>query len=86
MTAKPRARRLIVVLGLFLVGVGVVALGLDPTQVTAAGQVALTVIYAWLPIVFKTIAIALVWNFTLTERRLRTVQKKLVRQRVHSRA
>ncbi|MEE3372149.1 MAG: glycosyltransferase family 39 protein [Planctomycetota bacterium] len=28
MTAKPRARRLIVVLGLFLVGVGVVALGL----------------------------------------------------------
>ena len=76
------AQALAVGFGLSLVA----ALGFDPAQVTAPGQVALTVIYAWLPIVFKTIAIAWVWNFTLTERRLRTVQKKLVRQGVHSRA
>lgn len=62
------------------VGVGlplVAALGFDPAQVTAAGLFVLTVIYAWLPIVFKLIAVALVWNFALTERRLLAVQTRL---------
>jgi len=67
------------------VGIGlplVAALGFDPAQVTVSGQFALTVIYAWLPIVFKLIAVALVWNFSLTERRLLTVQRRLVGRRV----
>ena len=71
------------------VGIGlplVAALGFDPAQVTAPGQFALTVIYAWLPIVFKVIAVALVWNFTLDERRLLTVQKRLARRRAHGEA
>lgn len=62
------------------VGVGlplVTILGFDPGQITDAGQTALTVIYAWLPIVFKVIAVALVWNFALTERRMNTIQKRL---------
>jgi Na+/melibiose symporter-like transporter len=49
-------------------------LGFDPGELTDAEQTALTVIYAWLPIVFNLIVIALVRNFALTERRLVTIQ------------
>jgi len=62
------------------VGVGlplVTLMGFDPGEVTDSGQTALKVIYAWLPIVFKVVAIALVWNFALTERRVVTIQKRL---------
>ena len=52
-------------------------MGFDPGEVTDSGQTALKVIYAWLPIVFKVVAIALVWNFALTERRVVTIQKRL---------
>lgn len=67
------------------VGVGlplVAALGFDPAAVTAAGVFALKVIYAWLPIVFKLTAVALVWNFSLTERRLLAVQRRLAYRHV----
>lgn len=70
------------------VGIGlplVAAMGFDPAQLTMSGQFALTVIYAWLPIVFKVIAVALVWNFTLTERRLLTVQRRLAGRRMAAR-
>jgi GPH family glycoside/pentoside/hexuronide:cation symporter len=66
------------------VGIGlplVTFMGFDPDQLTDSGQTALTVIYAWLPIVFKVIAIALVWNFALTERRLITIQRRLAGRR-----
>jgi glycoside/pentoside/hexuronide:cation symporter, GPH family len=69
------------------VGVGlplVTFMGFDPGQLTDSGQIALTVIYAWLPIVFKLIAIALVWNFALTERRLVTIQMRLAGRRQFS--
>jgi Na+/melibiose symporter-like transporter len=56
-------------------------MGFDPDQLTDSGQTALTVIYAWLPIVFKVTAIALVWNFALTERRLITIQRRLAGRR-----
>lgn len=68
------------------VGIGlplVTFFGFDPAEVTESGQRALAVIYAWLPIVFKLFAVALVWNFALTARRLDIVQKRLAgRQRL----
>ena len=55
----------------------VTVLGFDPGDVTDEGRCALSVIYAWLPIVFKILAVALVWNFSLTEQRVMTVQRRL---------
>jgi Na+/melibiose symporter-like transporter len=49
--------------------------GLD--QNSEAGKIALIVIYAGLPVVLKTSAVALMWHFPLTQQKHSFVQKKL---------
>jgi len=52
-------------------------LGFDPSVPTEAGRIALTVIYALVPVVIKVIAILVVWRFPLTDRRMTIVQRRL---------
>lgn len=57
------------------------AFGVDSqaTQTTSGGSLALVVIYSVVPIVIKLGAIALVWSFPLTARRMASCRKRLVR-------
>jgi glycoside/pentoside/hexuronide:cation symporter, GPH family len=52
-------------------------LGFDPGRPTDAGRDALTMIYALVPVVIKTIAIAVIWQFPLTGDRMAIVQRGL---------
>jgi glycoside/pentoside/hexuronide:cation symporter, GPH family len=55
------------------------ALGFDPAAPDATGTFALVVIYALVPVVIKTMAIALVWAFPLTARKHAVIRRGLVR-------
>ena len=59
---------------------GVAAFGFDPAEPTEDGILALTVIYAWVPVVIKMVAVAAVWRFPLTPARHAIVQKRLARR------
>jgi len=58
---------------------GVEAWGFDPAAPTEAGITALTVIYALIPVVIKTTAIAAVWRFPLTAEKYAVVRRQLRR-------
>jgi Na+/melibiose symporter-like transporter len=45
---------------------GVVWMGFDPELPTEAGRSALIVIYAGIPVVIKTLSIAVIWRFPLS--------------------
>lgn len=49
---------------------------------TATALLALTVIYAGIPCVLKTIAIAMVWNHPISARRLRAIQSRIARKSI----
>lgn len=54
--------------------------GFDPENVTSKGRTVLLVIYALAPVVLKTIAIVLMWQFPLTQRKHEVVQRRLQRR------
>ncbi len=54
--------------------------GFDPSSPDDAGTLALGVIYAGLPVVLKTIAIAVVWGFPLTARKQGIIRRALDRR------
>jgi Na+/melibiose symporter-like transporter len=53
------------------------AFGFNPNQPEKAGIWALSVIYAWLPVVIKVSAIAAMWRFPLTAARQATIRRRL---------
>ncbi len=57
------------------------ALGFDPVEVGDDGRWALVVIYAWVPVVIKIVAIAVVWGFPLTSQKLRIIRCRLDQRR-----
>ena len=56
---------------------GVAALGFDPDAPSRGGILALTVIYAVVPIVIKGVAIGTMWRFPLTAARQRAIRRRL---------
>ena len=68
----------------FAVGIAFPALAAFGFKTDAVNSVravvALTVIYAWVPVVLKMIAVALVWAFPLTPTRQRAIRKRLERR------
>ena len=63
---------------------GVAAAGFDPAAPSEAGRQALGLIYALLPVVIKTTAIAVVWRFPLTAGRHAVIRRRLTERRVRA--
>jgi len=59
---------------------GVELWGFDPAAPTQSGILALTVIYALVPVVIKVMAIATVWRFPLTAERHAVIRRRLRRE------
>ena len=53
------------------------ALGFDPSAPDRHGLWALSVIYAWLPVVIKVLAVAVMWRFPLTPNRHAAIRRRL---------
>ena len=55
--------------------------GFDPSSPTVSGVLALTLIYAVLPVVLKIITIFTIWNFPLTNYKQLIIRKRLARRK-----
>lgn len=73
------ATKLALALAVALAFPALAAVGFDPQRPenSATALWSLAVIYAWVPVVLKALAIALVWNFPLTAARQRVMRKRL---------
>jgi Na+/melibiose symporter-like transporter len=56
---------------------GIALAGFDPAAPTESGRMALTMIYALIPVVIKLVAIAVVWRFPLTAKRHAVIRRRL---------
>ena len=52
-------------------------MGFDAANPTERGRIALTVIYAGLPVVIKVIAIGAIWSFPLNARKHAIIRRRL---------
>lgn len=59
---------------------GVEILGFNPDQPDEAGRTVLAVIYAWVPVVIKTVAVLVMWRFPLSQSRQAAIRSRLDRR------